>query len=325
VEHKEVLEIALGLAEEAAEADKPLAEVDYARAGVSRALARLGRHGEAMAMAATIRNRGLRAYTFASIAEASRHAYLDAAALAEEQASSIEPPGRAYIDAKLAEAEARWGGDPLPRLRAAASLAAGLEDWRPLAKVAVAYAACGFPGMALVTADALPGPEERGFALSEAAYAMRRGNREFLEAVYRAVSAVPEGGMRYVYLSRLLAHEALLDPGLAEARAEGLVESVARMSGVDALHVQPAVVGNIYEAGLADAAAPAADAVVEALSPMVELLPFQVLENLVKVAFYYIGPREAWEVARRAGAAVGLALMASALDSWTAAWGRMPH
>jgi len=322
VEYSEAIGLAYRLADEVLEADKPVEEVDYARAGVAGAMARLGRHGEAMAIAASIRGRGLRAYTLATIAEASRQAFLDAAALAEEEAEGLPAAQRLYVEARLAEAEYRWGHDPVERLGAAARLLPE-AGWRGAARLAVAYAACGMPGYAVELAGGLPGPRERGYALSEAAYAMRSGDRGFLEAVYREVSGVPDGGLRYMFLSRALGHERLVDPGLARVRAEGLVEAVARMRDPAALYVQPVVVGNIYEAGLGEQAEAAAGLLVEELAGSAALLTFEAVEALTRVALYYLGPEGAWRVAGAAGGAVGLAAVAAALDSWTRAADRL--
>lgn len=309
------MSLAYRLMDETLEEDKPVEEIDYARASLARALARLGRQGEAVALAATVRGRGLRAYTLASIAEAGRSVFPEAAAMAEELAEGLEPAARLYVEARLAEAECRWRGDGLGRLARAAGLlpAAG---WRGAARLAVAYAACGAPGSALEEAGRLPGPRERGYALSEAAYALRRGDAGFLERVYREVSAVEDSGLRYVFLSRALAAERLVDPGLARIRAEGLLEAAARISGFDAVHVQPVVVGNIFEAGLGEAAEAAAAPVVEQLAPLLQMLPFDTAEAVVKVALYYLGAGEAARTAEGLGGAMALAVLASALDSW---------
>ncbi len=285
---------------------------DYVRSLLARISARFSEFDIGLKIARDISSSALRVYTLAYILGFDKRIFNEFYGIVLDEARRLGVDSRLFVLSGLVEACCRLGVSCEELIREGYGLVDS-SSWEGILRFSLGLARCGCVDDALdLVLNNIRGSERLAFSLAELSKDMEEPRKDFLAMAYGYIGKVCDIGKRLMFLSRLLRLERRIDAGMAAVRVEGLLEGLEKLPPLKREYVSLFVLKNIFESGFGKLAFDRVEDVLDLGGA--EYYPWDMVELMGHVAYYYRGLEYVIESSRFLDQDVRFVLLASVVD-----------
>lgn len=285
---------------------------DYVRSLLARVSARFSEFDIGLKIAKDISSPALRVYTLAYISGFDKGIFNGVYDIVLDEARKLDVDSRLFVLAGLLEACCRLGVGREKLIKESYGLV-GSSGWEGILRFSLGLARCDRVEDALdLVLNNVKGVERLAFSLAELSRVVEEPRRDFLDMAYGYIGKVYDMGKRLMFLSRLLWLERKVDAGMVAVRVEGLLEGLEKLPPLESEYISLFVLKNVYESGFGRLAFNKVEGVLDLAGA--EYYPWDMVELMGHVAYYYRGLKYVIESSRFLDLGVRFVLLASVVD-----------